>query len=160
MSLPDLEVETLQGERTTLGALMGDRATLVVNVASKCGFTRQYAGLEKLHEEKDGLALLGVPSNQFGGQEPGSAEEIAEFCSTTYGLTFPLLAKTDVNGPDRHPLFDELTTHADATGHAGDVRWNFEKWLLSADGKVIGRFSTKVEPDDPELLAAIDRALG
>jgi glutathione peroxidase len=146
MSLPDLEVETLQGERTTFGALMGEKATLVVNVASKCGFTNQYAGLEKLHEDKDGLGVVGVPSNQFGGQEPGTAEEIAEFCSTTYGVSFPLLAKTDVNGEDRHPLFSELTTHADATGHDGDVRWNFEKWLLSADGKVLGRFSTKVKP--------------
>jgi glutathione peroxidase len=159
MSLTDLDVETLQGEKTTLGALTGGDAVLVVNVASKCGFTRQYEGLEKLHEEKAGLTVLGVPSNQFGAQEPGTAEEIAEFCSTTYGVTFPILAKTDVNGPDRHPLFDELTTYADASGHDGDVRWNFEKWLVSRDGKVIGRFSTKTEPDDPELLAAIDAAI-
>jgi glutathione peroxidase len=159
MSLTDLDVETLQGEKTTFGALTGGNAVLVVNVASKCGFTRQYEGLEKLHEEKAGLTVIGVPSNQFGGQEPGTADEIAEFCSTTYGVTFPMLAKTDVNGPDRHPLFDELTTYADASGHTGDVRWNFEKWLLSRDGKVIGRFSTKTEPDDPELVAAIDAAI-
>ncbi|MCU1590765.1 MAG: btuE [Frankiales bacterium] len=159
MSLPDLEVETLQGEKTTLGALTAGRVALVVNVASKCGLTPQYAGLEKLHEDKKGLTVLGVPSNQFGAQEPGTAEEIEEFCSTTYGVTFPMLAKADVNGSDRHPLFDELTTHADAGGHAGDVRWNFEKWLLSRDGKVIGRFSPQVEPDDPELLAAIDAAI-
>ena len=158
MSLPHLEVETLQGAKTTLGELTGGNVVLVVNVASKCGFTRQYEGLEKLHEEKAGLTVLGVPSNQFGAQEPGSAQEIEEFCSSTYGVTFPILAKTDVNGPDRHPLFDELTTHADATGHVGDVRWNFEKWLLSREGKVIGRFSTKTEPDDPELVAAIDAA--
>jgi glutathione peroxidase len=160
MSLTDLDVETLQGEKTTFGKLAGDNAVLVVNVASKCGFTRQYEGLEKLYEEKDGLTVIGIPSNQFGAQEPGTADEIAEFCSTTYGVTFPLLAKTDVNGPDRHPLFDELTSYADATGHAGDVRWNFEKWLLARDGKVIGRFSTKTEPDDPELVAAIDAAIG
>ena len=159
MSLTDLEVETLQGEKTTLGELTGGNAVLVVNVASKCGFTRQYEGLEKLHEDKAGLTVLGVPSNQFGAQEPGTAEEIAEFCSTTYGVTFPILAKTDVNGPDRHPLFDELTSYADSDGHDGDVRWNFEKWLLSNDGKVIGRFSTKTEPDDPELVAAIDAAI-
>ncbi|MBK5307348.1 MAG: glutathione peroxidase [Frankiaceae bacterium] len=159
MSLPDLEVETLHDERTTFGALMGERATLVVNVASKCGFTNQYAGLEKLHAEKDGLAVVGVPSNQFGGQEPGSAEEIAEFCSTTYGVSFPLLAKTDVNGADRHPLFEDLTTYADEDGHAGDVRWNFEKWLLSGDGKVIGRFGTGTKPEDPNLVAAIDAAI-
>ena len=159
MTLADLEVETLQGERTTFGELTGGDVVLVVNVASKCGSTPQYAGLEKLHEEKAGLTVLGVPSNQFGAQEPGTAEEIAEFCSTTYGVTFPLLAKTDVNGPDRHPLFDELTSYADAGGHDGDVRWNFEKWLVSRDGKVIGRFGTKTEPDAPELLAAIDAAL-
>ena len=159
MSVRDLDVETLQGEKTTFGQLTGDNAVLVVNVASKCGFTRQYEGLEKLHEEKSGLTVLGVPSNQFGAQEPGTAEEIAEFCSTTYGVTFPILAKTDVNGPDRHPLFDELTSYADADGHDGDVRWNFEKWLVSRDGKVIGRFSTKTEPDAPELLAAIDAAI-
>ena len=159
MSLPDLEVETLQGEKTTFGELTGGNAVLVVNVASKCGFTRQYEGLEKLHEEKDGLTVLGVPCNQFGAQEPGSAEEIAEFCSTTYGVTFPILAKTDVNGPDRHPLFDELTTYADESGHTGDVRWNFEKWVLARDGKVIGRFGTGTEPDDPQLVAAIDTAI-
>ena len=159
MSLPDLEVETLQGERTTLGALMDGRVTLVVNVASKCGFTNQYAGLEKLYEDKDGLTVIGVPSNQFGGQEPGTAQEIEQFCSTTYGVMFPMLAKTDVNGPNRHPLFEQLTAVPDADGHTGDVRWNFEKWLLSRDGEVIGRFSTKTEPDDPALLAAIDAAL-
>jgi glutathione peroxidase len=159
MSVHDLEVETLQGERTTFGELTGGDAVLVVNVASKCGFTRQYEGLEKLHEQKEGLTVLGVPSNQFGAQEPGTAQEIAQFCSTTYGVTFPMLAKTDVNGPDRHPLFDELTSYADADGHDGDVRWNFEKWLISPEGKVIGRFGTKVEPDDPGLLEAIDAAV-
>jgi glutathione peroxidase len=155
MALPDVEVETLQGERTTLGALMAGRAALVVNVASKCGLTPQYTGLEKLHEELPGLTVIGVPSNQFLGQEPGTAEEIAEFCSATYGVTFPLLAKTDVNGPDRHPLFDELSGVADAAGHTGDVRWNFEKWLLAPDGTVVARFSPQVEPDDPALLSAV-----
>jgi glutathione peroxidase len=158
MALTDLEVETLQGERTTLGALIGGKTALVVNVASKCGLTPQYAGLEKLHEERPGLTVIGVPSNQFAGQEPGTAEEIAEFCSTTYGVTFPLLAKTDVNGEHRHPLFDELTSAADSTGHTGDVRWNFEKWLLSADGQVLGRFGPQVTPEDPELVSAIDAA--
>jgi glutathione peroxidase len=155
MALPDVEVETLQGERTTLGALMAGRAALVVNVASKCGLTPQYTGLEKLHEELPGLTVIGVPSNQFLGQEPGTAEEIAEFCSATYGVTFPILAKTDVNGPDRHPLFDELSGVADAAGHTGDVRWNFEKWLLAPDGTVVARFSPQVEPDDPALLSAV-----
>jgi glutathione peroxidase len=156
MALPDVEIETLQGERTTLGALMAGRAALVVNVASKCGLTPQYAGLEKLHEELPGLTVIGVPSNQFLGQEPGTAEEIAEFCSATYGVTFPLLAKTDVNGPERHPLFDELSAIADAEGHSGDVRWNFEKWLLAPDGKVVARFSPQVEPDDPALRSALE----
>ncbi|MDT7545303.1 MAG: glutathione peroxidase [Actinomycetota bacterium] len=160
MSLPDVEVETLQGERTTLGALMAGRAALVVNVASKCGLTPQYAGLEKLHEELPGLTVIGVPSNQFRGQEPGTAEEIAEFCSATYGVTFPLLAKTDVNGPDRHPLFDELSAATDAEGHTGDVRWNFEKWLLAPDGKVIARFSPQTEPDDPALRSAVQSVAG
>jgi glutathione peroxidase len=155
MSLTDVDVETLQGEHTTLGALMAGRAALVVNVASKCGLTPQYAGLEKLHEELPGLTVIGVPSNQFRGQEPGTAEEIAEFCSATYGVTFPLLAKTDVNGPDRHPLFDELSAATDAEGHTGDVRWNFEKWLLAPDGKVIARFSPQTEPDDPALRSAV-----
>jgi glutathione peroxidase len=159
MSLTDLDVETLQGEKTTFGELTGGNAVLIVNVASKCGFTRQYEGLEKLNKDKAGLTVLGVPCNQFGAQEPGTAEEIAEFCSATYGVTFPILAKTDVNGPDRHPLFDELTSYADETGHAGDVRWNFEKWLVSADGKVVGRFSTKTEPDDPAFVAAIDAVI-
>jgi glutathione peroxidase len=158
MALTDLDVETLQGERTTLGELMGGKAALIVNVASKCGLTPQYTGLEKLHEELPGLTVIGVPSNQFGGQEPGSAEEIAEFCSATYGVTFPILAKTDVNGPARHPLFDELTAAADAEGHTGDVRWNFEKWLLSPDGEVLARFSPKTEPEAPELRAAVEAA--
>jgi glutathione peroxidase len=161
MALTDLDVETLQGERTTLGALTGGRAALVVNVASKCGLTPQYTGLEQLHEELAGrgFTVLGVPSNQFGGQEPGSAEEIAEFCSATYGVTFPMLAKTDVNGPDRHPLFDVLTAQPDAAGEAGDVRWNFEKWVLSPAGEVLARFHPKTDPADPALREALERAL-
>src|SRR4051794_17145332 len=124
MSLLDLKVETLQGEITMLGDLIDGRVALIVNVASKCGLTPQYEGLERLYEQIEGLVVIGVPCNQFLGQEPGTAEEIAEFCSSTYGVTFPLLAKTDVNGPDRHPLFVELTAVADASGHTGDVRWN------------------------------------
>ena len=159
MSLSDLKVETLQGEITTLGDVTAGRVALIVNVASKCGLTPQYTALERLHDEKEGLVVIGVPCNQFGAQEPGSAEEISLFCSATYGVTFPLLAKTDVNGPDRNPLFDELTAYADAEGHTGDVRWNFEKWLVSREGDVIGRFAPLVEPDAPELVAAIDAAL-
>jgi glutathione peroxidase len=150
----------LDGSDTTVDAYAG-QALLVVNVASQCGFTRQYAGLEALHERyRDrGLTVVGVPCNQFGAQEPGTAEEIAEFCQVNFGTTFPLLAKTDVNGPDRHPLFARLTEVADATGKAGDVTWNFEKFLVSPLGEVVGRFRTKIEPDDPELVAAIEAVL-
>jgi glutathione peroxidase len=161
LSLHDVEVETLAGERTTLGALTAGKATLVVNVASRCGLTPQYAGLEQLHEELSsrGFTVLGVPCNQFKGQEPGSAEEIAEFCSATYGVTFPMLAKADVNGEARHPLFQALTGAPDADGSAGDVQWNFEKWLLSPDGDVVARFRPLVEPGDPPLRSAVEAQL-
>ena len=122
-----------------------------MNVASKCGFTPQYAALEALHEKysAQGLTVVGVPCNQFGGQEPGTAEEIAEFCSTTYGVTFPLTEKVEVNGAGRHPLYAGLVDVADEKGRSGDVAWNFEKFLLDSDGTVVGRWSTGVEPDDP-----------
>jgi glutathione peroxidase len=150
----------LDGSDTTLDAYAG-QVLLIVNVASQCGFTRQYAGLEALYERyhERGLTVIGVPSNQFGAQEPGTAEEIAVFCQENFGVTFPLLAKTDVNGPDRHPLFARLTEVADATGKAGDVTWNFEKFLVSPQGEVVGRFRSKVEPDDPELVAAVEAVL-
>jgi glutathione peroxidase len=156
MRLTDLPVQTLSGDDTTLGALTGGRAALVVNVASRCGLTPQYAALERLHETRDDLVVVGVPCNQFAGQEPGSAQEIADFCSATYGVTFPMLAKTDVNGPGRAPLFEALTAVPDADGAAGDVQWNFEKWLLSADGQPVARFRPRTEPDDPQLTAALD----
>jgi glutathione peroxidase len=161
LSLHDLEVETLSGERTTLGGLTAGKAALVVNVASRCGLTPQYAGLEQLHEElaPRGFTVVGVPCNQFKGQEPGTAEEIAEFCSATYGVTFPLLAKTDVNGEERSPLFSELTQAKDADGAAGDVQWNFEKWLLSPEGEVVGRFRPLVDPADPALRSAVEAQL-
>jgi glutathione peroxidase len=161
VSLHDLEVQTLSGERTTLGDLAGGRAALVVNVASKCGLTPQYTGLEALHEELSGrgFTVIGVPCNQFKGQEPGSAEEIAQFCSATYGVTFPLLAKVDVNGEGRAPLFAQLVQASDADGKAGDVQWNFEKWLLSPDGEVVGRFRPLVDPADPALRAAVEAQL-
>jgi len=161
VSLHDLEVQTLSGERSTLGALTAGKATLIVNVASKCGLTPQYAGLEQLHDELSarGFTVLGVPCNQFKGQEPGTSEEITEFCSATYGVTFPLLAKTDVNGEDRSPLFAELVQQADAEGAAGDVQWNFEKWLLSPTGEVVGRFRPLVEPADPALREAVEAQL-
>jgi glutathione peroxidase len=143
-----------------MSALSGD-AILVVNVASKCGFTPQYAGLEQLHEKyrERGFSVLGVPCNQFGEQEPGSASEIAEFCRATYGVSFPMLAKTDVNGSGRHPLYSFLTEYPDSDGIAGDVEWNFEKFLLNPQGSIVGRFRPAVAPEDPALVAAIEAQL-
>jgi glutathione peroxidase len=154
-------VETLQGEPTTLGALTGGRPALVVNVASRCGLTPQYAQLEALQEEYGprGFTVVGFPCNQFAGQEPGSAEEIATFCSATYGVSFPLAAKTDVNGPAAHPVYRQLTATPDATGEAGDVQWNFEKFLVDADGSVVARFRPRTQPDAPEVRTAIESLL-
>ena len=138
-----------------------DRLLLIVNVASKCGLTPQYAGLEALHEQYTdrGLTVLGVPCNQFYGQEPGTAEEIAEFCSTTYGVTFPMTEKVEVNGDNRHALYARLVGAADAEGHTGDIRWNFEKFLVAPGGEVRGRFSPQVTPEDRALVGAIEAAL-
>jgi glutathione peroxidase len=137
------------------------RTLLIVNVASKCGLTPQYAGLEALHErfEDRGFAVVGFPCNQFGGQEPGSADEIAEFCSMTYGVSFPMFEKIEVNGPDRHPIYTELTATADAEGQAGDIQWNFEKFLVGPDGDVIARFRPMTTPEAPELIEAIEANL-
>jgi glutathione peroxidase len=148
---------------TDPSAQLGPRpgvATLIVNVASKCGNTPQYAGLERLQERyaDRGFTVLGVPCNQFGGQEPGTAEEIAEFCSTTYGVTFPLTEKVEVNGDHRHPLYDQLVDVADADGYTGDVRWNFEKFLVGPDGAVV-RFGPRTDPEDPSVVTAIEAAL-
>jgi glutathione peroxidase len=159
--LLELPVTTLQGSLTTVGALTQGRVALVVNVASRCGLTPQYAGLEALHEEyaHRGFTVIGVPCNQFMGQEPGTAEEIAEFCSATYGVTFPMIEKVEVNGPDAHPLYRALTETPDATGTAGDVQWNFEKFLLDRTGTVTARFRPKTQPEAPEVRAAIEAAL-
>ncbi|KIF73302.1 glutathione peroxidase [Streptomyces sp. 150FB] len=160
MSLYDIPLRTLTGEPTSLADYRG-KAVLVVNVASKCGLTPQYAGLERLQKQYGdrGFTVLGVPSNQFAGQEPGSAEEIQTFCSATYGVSFPLLEKTDVNGETRHPLYAELTAAADAEGEAGDVQWNFEKFLLSPQGEVVARIRPRTEPEAPEVVAAIEAQL-
>ncbi|MFD5030909.1 glutathione peroxidase [Streptomyces sp. NPDC058220] len=160
MTLYDIPLHTLTGEPTTLAAYQG-RAVLLVNVASKCGLTPQYAGLERLQQQYGdrGFTVLGVPCNQFAGQEPGDAEEIQTFCSATYGVSFPLLEKTDVNGETRHPLYAELTKTADAEGAAGDVQWNFEKFLLSPKGEVVARIRPRTEPEAPEVVAAIEAQL-
>ncbi|MFF6949114.1 glutathione peroxidase [Streptomyces iakyrus] len=156
----DVEIGALQGGPADLSQYAG-KAVLVVNVASKCGLTPQYTGLEKLHEQyaARGFSVLGVPCNQFLGQEPGSADEIAEFCSATYGVTFPMTEKVDVNGEGRHPLYDRLTGFADAEGHSGDIRWNFEKFLIGRDGQVVARFSPQTEPDAAEIVTAIEAEL-
>jgi glutathione peroxidase len=160
LSLYDIPLRTLSGEPTSLGDHKG-KALLLVNVASKCGLTPQYAGLERLQERyaARGFTVLGFPCNQFMGQEPGTAEEIQTFCSTTYGVSFPLFEKIDVNGDDRHPLYQQLTGTADAEGTAGDVQWNFEKFLVSADGSVVGRFRPRTEPEADEIVAAIEAQL-
>ena len=156
----DHAAKTLKGDPSSLKDHAG-KALLLVNVASKCGLTPQYRGLEELHEKyaPRGFEVIGFPCNQFGGQEPGSAEEIEKFCSTTYGVTFPMFEKIDVNGANRHPIYQELTAVADEGGKAGDIQWNFEKFLISADGKTIQRFRPKTEPNDPKLVAAIEAAL-
>ncbi|MGD0554232.1 MAG: glutathione peroxidase [Streptosporangiaceae bacterium] len=160
MTIHDIPVKTLAGDDSSLGALSG-QTLLVVNVASKCGLTPQYTALEKLHDSYAGrgFSVVGFPCNQFGGQEPGTASEIAEFCSATYGVTFPMFEKIEVNGPGRHPVYQELTAVADADGEAGDVQWNFEKFLIGPDGSVVARFRPRTTPDDPAVVAAIEENL-
>jgi len=156
----DVEISSLNGEPGSLGEYKG-KAVLVVNVASKCGLTPQYEGLERLQERfaDRGFSVLGVPCNQFGGQEPGSPEEIATFCSTTYGVTFPLTEKVEVNGAGRHPLYEQLTATDDAEGKAGDIQWNFEKFLLSPEGEIVARFRPLVDPEADELISAVEATL-
>jgi len=160
VTLLDTPVNTLAGQPTTLGAL-AEKSLLIVNVASKCGLTPQYEGLERLQERYADrqFSVVGFPCNQFGGQEPGTADEILQFCSTTYSVTFPLLEKIEVNGPGRHPVYTELTAVPDAGGEAGDIQWNFEKFLVSHDGKVLARFRPRTEPEAPEVIEAIEASL-
>ena len=160
MSLYDIPINRLDGTPSSLAEFQG-KAVLAVNVASKCGLTPQYEQLEKLQEGygEKGFSVVGFPCNQFLGQEPGTAEEIQEFCSTTYGVSFPLMEKIEVNGENRHPIYAQLTEQADADGEAGDIQWNFEKFLLSPTGEVVGRFRPTVTPDAPEIVAAIEANL-
>ncbi|WP_131742456.1 glutathione peroxidase [Actinomadura roseirufa] len=160
MSVFDVEIGGLRGGSADLAQYRG-KAVLVVNVASRCGLTPQYSGLERLQERyaERGFTVLGVPCNQFMGQEPGTPEEIAEFCSATYGVTFPLTEKVEVNGDGRHPLYLELVGTPDAEGHTGDVRWNFEKFLIGPDGAVAARFAPQAEPEAAEVVAAIEKNL-
>jgi glutathione peroxidase len=159
VTLYDIPVHTLSDEPSSLAAFEG-KTVLIVNVASKCGLTPQYEGLEALQKryEDRNFSVVGFPCNQFMGQEPGTAEEIQTFCSTTYGVSFPLFEKIDVNGEHQHPIYAELTKTADAEGHTGDIRWNFEKFLVSPDGAV-QRFAPQVEPEDPAIIGAIEASL-
>ncbi len=163
MGIRDLPLNTISGDTTTLGAggPFMDKALLVVNVASKCGLTPQYTGLERLQQRygDKGFSVVGFPCNQFAGQEPGTPEEIQTFCSITYGVSFPLFEKIEVNGDGRHPLYRTLTETPDSDGEAGDVRWNFEKFLISPDGEVVGRFRPLTAPEDKSLLKAIEAVL-
>jgi glutathione peroxidase len=160
MSIYDVKVSSLDGKPTDLSSFQG-KALLIVNVASQCGLTPQYAGLQQLHEEygSRGFEVLGFPCNQFGAQEPGTPEEIATFCETKYGVEFPLFEKIEVNGDGRHPLYQQLTEVADAEGASGDIRWNFEKFLVSADGEIVARFGPMIEPDNAELVGSIEAQL-
>ena len=160
MAIYDADVAALDGGPAELGDYEG-KALLIVNVASQCGLTPQYSGLQELHEQyaDQGFAVLGFPCNQFGAQEPGSPDEIAAFCETSYGVTFPLFSKIEVNGDGRHVLYEELTAHADDEGEAGDIQWNFEKFLVSPQGEVVQRFRPRTEPLDAEVTGAIETAL-
>jgi glutathione peroxidase len=163
VTIRDIPVKTLSGQDSSLGSpdSLSGKTLLVVNVASKCGLTPQYTALERLHEQfaDRGFAVVGFPCNQFGGQEPGTADEIAEFCSATYGVTFPMFEKIDVNGPGRHAIYAELAAAADAEGEAGDIQWNFEKFLVRPDGTVAARFRPETAPDAAEVILAIERNL-
>ena len=160
MTIYDHEVTALDGSPADLHDHEGE-ALLIVNVASKCGLTPQYETLEALQKKyaPQGFTVVGFPCNQFGGQEPGTAEEIQQFCSSTYGVTFPMMEKVEVNGPGRHPIYQALTPLKDSSGHTGDIRWNFEKFVVSADGTQVTRFSPKTKPDDPAVIAAVEAAL-
>jgi glutathione peroxidase len=160
MPIYDIPIHSLSGEPSSLAPHKG-KALLLVNVASKCGLTPQYEGLQRLQETYGdrGFSVLGFPCNQFLGQEPGTPDEIAEFCSVNYAVTFPLFEKIEVNGPGRHALYDELTAVPDAEGQAGDIQWNFEKFLVSPEGEIVGRFRPGVTPEDPALVSAVEAAL-
>ena len=161
MSILDASIGRLDGTPATLAEITDGRTALLVNVASKCGLTPQYETLEQIHEKyaARGFTVVGLPCNQFGGQEPGSSEEIAEFCSATYGVTFPMTEKVEVNGEGRHDLYRELVTTPNEEGEAGDITWNFEKFVVARDGAVIARFSPTVKPDDPRVIDAIEGLL-
>jgi glutathione peroxidase len=159
-SIYEVELARLSGQHESLSAYSG-KVVLAVNVASRCGFTPQYAGLQALQDRyaDRGFTVLGFPCNQFFHQEPGTAEQIQEFCSLNYGVTFPLFAKLDVKGEGQHPLYSLLSETADDAGKAGNVSWNFEKFLVGRDGRVVRRFRSKVTPEDPRIVEAVESLL-
>jgi glutathione peroxidase len=160
MDIYDIPISDLEGSPSSLAPYQG-KAILAVNVASRCGLTPQYEGLERLQKRYGdrGFTVLGFPCNQFMGQEPGTAEEIREFCSTTYGVTFPLYEKIDVNGGNRHAIYEQLTAIPDSEGQAGDIQWNFEKFLISPEGQMVQRFRPGVQPEDAVVIEAIEEVL-
>jgi glutathione peroxidase len=160
-NLHDFRMKTITGEERGLSDYQG-KAVLIVNVASKCGLTPQYEGLEKLHEKyaARGFAVLGFPCNQFGAQEPGTEAQIQEFCTSNYGVKFPMFAKIEVNGAGRAPLYQWLTSEQTAPDGAGDIKWNFAKFVVDKQGEIVARFNPMVAPDAPELVAAVEKALG
>ena len=155
------EMKTLDGKKVNLAKKYDDKVVLLVNVASKCGLTPQYEQLQAMHEKysDEGLAIVGVPCNQFGQQEPGTPEEIAQFCEANYGVEFDLLGKVDVNGPNAAPLYKYLTSKETNPEFSGKITWNFEKFLFNRDGQLVARFAPKVKPDSPEVIAAIEKEL-
>jgi glutathione peroxidase len=161
MTLLDQSIARLDGTPGTLRDITNGRPALLVNVASKCGHTSQYAALQEVHEKYSprGFTVVGVPCNQFGGQEPGSAEEIAEFCSATYGVGFPLTEKIEVNGANRHPIYEELSLVPILDGQPGDIAWNFEKFVIDAEGHPVARFPHRMLPDDPRVIESIEYVL-
>lgn len=160
-NLQDISVTAIDGTEGTLRDLSGGKPTLVVNVASECGLTPQYAGLQRLYDTYGprGFSVVGVPCNQFGAQEPGDAAEICSFTQRSYDVTFPLTEKLEVNGPARHPLYEAISATPDAEGYTGDIRWNFEKALIGADGEIIARFDPRTEPDDPKVIEAVEKVV-
>jgi len=160
MAVYDVSISSLDGEPGALADRKGN-VTLLVNVASFCGLTPQYTGLENLHQRygDQGFSVIGIPCNQFGAQEPGTPDEIQTFCSTNYNVTFPLTEKIEVNGEGRHDLYQQLTPTADAEGHTGDIRWNFEKFLIGRNGDIVARFSPLVEPESDDVVSSIEKAL-
>ncbi|MDY0146087.1 MAG: glutathione peroxidase [Kiritimatiellia bacterium] len=156
----EFTLKDIDGQDVALADYQG-QVLLVVNVASKCGFTRQYAGLEKLYQKykNQGFTVLGFPANNFMGQEPGTEAEIKTFCSLNYGVSFPMFSKISVKGKTIHPLYAYLTSKAQHPEYGGAITWNFNKFLIGKDGQVIGRFGSRTEPEDPELAAAIEKAL-